>query len=202
MLSLQLSAEISWYSVLLFFGCASWSGRSRGLVIWLIIVPKYGHSYLNFMFHGSIFNPEVGHFVTSKQGCWVIALEVWLDLFIRHLEGVAGREQKVFGSLSWPYMVMVTCKNPHQNPERFDWYSVDLMHLKGKDVHGARKVARSIASWAGFECFLMINMLRMYWWVTAIFGHTWLLSLLFENCKLNCYQNRYSWNSNWNTFFG
>ncbi len=37
-----------------------------------------------------------------------------------------------------------------------------------------------------------ISLLRMYWWVTAIFGHNWLLSLLFENCKLNCYQNRYS----------
>ena len=34
--------------------------------------------------------------------------------------------------------------------------------------------------------------LRMCWWVTAIFGRKWLLSLLFDNSKLNCYQNRYS----------
>ncbi len=34
--------------------------------------------------------------------------------------------------------------------------------------------------------------LRMYWWVTGIFGHNWLLSVLFENCNLNCYQNLYS----------
>ena len=31
----------------------------------------------------------------------------------------------------------------------------------------------------------------MYWWVTAIFGHNWLLSLLFENCKLNTAKNQY-----------
>ena len=30
---------------------------------------------------------------------------------------------------------------------------------------------------------------RMCWWVTAIFGHSWLLSLLFHNYNLNCYQN-------------
>ena len=34
-------------------------------------------------------------------------------------------------------------------------------------------------------------LLRMYWWITAIiFGRNWLLSVLFDNCKLNCYQNR------------
>ena len=34
---------------------------------------------------------------------------------------------------------------------------------------------------------IVSTILMMRWWVIAFFGRNWLLSLIFHNCKLNCY---------------